>query len=109
MCGDFGELDYLPVSFGHVWLRVGIRPFDGVVMKVSNVIADQQVFTGYVEASEEPRWSEADDGFESKTGDGARLLHLKSGPPFFGRAHQGDEATLSPHCENGLSSFFGRE
>lgn len=45
MSSDFGKLDNMSVPFGSIELDVGVGPFDGIVMKISDIITNQQVFT----------------------------------------------------------------
>jgi hypothetical protein len=76
------QLDYPSMNFMRVLLGIGIGPFDGIIMKIPNIIANQQIFACYVKTSEKGGQPEADGWFEGKARDWAQLLHLKSGSSF---------------------------
>ena len=47
-----GELDNLSMTFIQVLLGTEIGPLNGIIMKVTNIIADQQIFACYIQTSE---------------------------------------------------------
>lgn len=69
--GNSGQLEDLSVRFRLVGLGIGTGPFDGIIVKIPDIIANQQVFACYVEATEEAGGPDTDGWLEGEARDRA--------------------------------------
>ena len=57
------------MRFVQILQGIGSGPFDGIIMKIAYIVADQQVFACYIETTKNARGPEADGRLKGKARD----------------------------------------